>query len=110
MIEWLDIIWSDLASQFLNPNKRLFLGYLLSALLISTVWLCLIKRQSIGSSISTFFDRKIWFSRSSRQDLASFLINRVIFFWLRPVLVTQLAIATLRQHRDTVSPGTSPHT
>ncbi len=27
MIEWLDIIWSDLASQFLNPKKRLFLGY-----------------------------------------------------------------------------------
>ncbi len=24
MIEWIDIIWSDLASQFFNPKKRLF--------------------------------------------------------------------------------------
>jgi hypothetical protein len=72
MIEWIDIIWSDLASQFFNPKKRLFLGYLLSALVIATAWLCLIKRHSIGSAISTFFDRKIWLSRSSRQDLASF--------------------------------------
>ena len=95
MIEWIDIIWSDLASQFFNPKKRLFLGYLLSASVIATAWLCLIKRHSIGSAISTFFDRKIWLSRSSRQDLASFLINRVIFFWLRPVLITQLAILIL---------------
>ena len=107
MIEVIDIIWSDLASQFFNPKKRLFLGYLLSASVIATVWLCLIKRQSIGSAISTFFDRKVWFSRSSRHDLASFLINRVIFFWLRPVLVTQLAIATLifeLLHRQTMIP------
>ena len=107
MIEWIDIIWSDLASQFLNPKKRLFLGYLLSASVIATVWLCLIKRHSIGSAISTFFDRKIWFSRSSRHDLASFLINRVIFFWLRPALVTQFAIATLifeLLHQQTMIP------
>ena len=107
MIEWIDIIWSDLASQFFNPKKRLFLGYLLSASVIATAWLCLIKRHSIGSAISTFFDRKIWLSRSSRQDLASFLINRVIFFWLRPVLVTQLAIATLifeLLHQQTMIP------
>ena len=95
MAEWIDIIWSDLASQFLNPKKRLFLGYLLSASLIATIWLCLVKRQSVGAAISTFLDRKVWLSRSSRHDLLSFAINRVIFFWLRPVLVTQLAIATL---------------
>ena len=95
MIEWLDIIWADLASQFLNPKKRLFLGYLLSASLIATIWLCLIKRHSISSAIGMFFDRRVWLSRSSRHDLLSFVINRVIFFWLRPVLVTQLAIATL---------------
>ena len=107
MIEWLDIIWSDLASQFFNPKKRLFLGYLLSASVIATIWLCLIKRHSIGSAISTFFDREVWFSRSSRHDLASFLINRVIFFWLRPVLLTQLAIATLifeLLHQQTIIP------
>ena len=107
MIELIDIIWSDLASQFFNPKKRLFLGYLLSASVIATVWLCLIKRHSIGSAISTFFDHKVWFSRSSRHDLASFLINRALLFWLRPVLVTQLAIATLifeLLHRQTVIP------
>lgn len=95
MIEWLDIIWSDLASQFLNPKKRLFLGYLLSASLIATIWLCLIKRHSVSSAIGMFFDRRVWLSRSSRLDLLSFAINRVVFVWLRPVLVTQLAIATL---------------
>ena len=95
MIEWLDIIWSDLAAQFFNPKRRLFLGYLLSASIMATVWLCLIKRHSIGSAFRTFFDCNVWFSRSSRHDLACFITNRVIFFWLRPVLVTQFAIATL---------------
>ena len=95
MIDWLDIIWSDLASQFFDPKKRLFLGYLLSASVIATAWLCLVKRHSISTAFSTFFDRSVWFSRSSRHDLFCFVINRVIFFWLQPVLVTQLAIATL---------------
>ncbi len=107
MIEWMDIIWSDLASQFLNPKKRMFLGYLLSASVIAIVWLCLINRHSIGSAIIKFFEFRVWFSRSSRHDLAAFLINRVIFFWLRPILVTQLAIATLifeLLHQQTMIP------
>ena len=80
MIEWLDIIWSDLASQFFNPKKRMFLGYLLSASVIAIVWLYLNKRHSIGSAIIKFFDCRVWFSRSSRHDLATFLIDGVIFF------------------------------
>ena len=45
MIEWLDIICSDLASQFFNLKKRMFLGYLLSASVIAIVWLYLNKRH-----------------------------------------------------------------
>ncbi|MEC7210467.1 MAG: sterol desaturase family protein [Pseudomonadota bacterium] len=95
MIEWFDIISSDLASQFLNPKKRLFLGYLLSASIIAILWLCLIKRHAFGAAVRAVFDRRIWLSRSSRHDVICFMVNRVLFTWLRPVLVTQLAVATL---------------
>ena len=99
MMEWVTIIWSDissdLAAQFLDPRKRLFVGYLLTACVIGVVWLCFARRQSVAGAVRTFFSGDIWFSRSSRIDLVCFAINRVLFSWLRPMLVTQLAIATL---------------
>ena len=107
MIEWFDIIYSDLASQFLNPKKRLFLGYLLSASVIAMIWLCMIKRHSLGAALRTVFDRRVWLSRSSRLDVICFMANRILFTWLRPVLVTQLAVATLLYqllHHQTLIP------
>ena len=59
MIEWIDIIWSDLASQFLNPKKRLFLGYLLSASVIATAWLCLIKGLGGSNDLTRFCDQRM---------------------------------------------------
>ena len=109
MIEWLSPIWADLSAQFLDPRKRLFVGYLLTACVIGIIWLCLAQRQSLGGALRAFFSRDIWFSRSSRFDLICFGINRVLFSWLRPVLVTQLAIATLifelLHHQNLVAVG-----
>lgn len=95
MVEWLELIRSDVTAQFLDPRKRLFVGYLLSASVIAVLWLCIAGRHSFIAAVRAVFDRGIWFSRSSRQDLICCIINRLLFRWLRPVLVTQLAIATL---------------
>ena len=94
----LTTIWADLAGQFLDPRKRLFIGYLLASLIIALVWMCLLQRHSPGAALRTFFARDIWASRSSRQDVICFILNRVLFRTLAPVLVTQLAIATLIFH------------
>lgn len=94
MAEWFELIRSDVATQFLDPRKRLFVGYLLSASVIAVLWLSIAGRQSVGAALRALFDRDVWFSRSSRQDVICFVINRVLFRWLRPVLITQLAIAT----------------
>lgn len=95
MVEWISLIWSDMTAQFLDPRKRLFIGYLISACLIGVIWLCLARRQSIGAAVRSFFARDVWLSRSSRHDMICFLINRLLFTCIRPALVTQLAIATV---------------
>ena len=95
MFDSITLIWSDVTAQFFDPRKRLFIGYLISACCIGVIWLCLARRQSIGEAVRSVFDRDVWFSRSSRYDLICFLINRLLFSWLRPVLVTQLVIATM---------------
>lgn len=95
MIEWIDILLSDIGSQFLNPKKRLFIGYLFSAFCIASLWLVIFQRKSLVASVKTVLSPRVWFSRSSRMDALCFLINRGVFMVLRPALVTQLAIATL---------------
>ncbi len=91
-------IWADLSGQFLDPRKRLFIGYLMASLVIALVWMCVARRHSPGTAFRTFFAKEVWISRSSRQDVICFMLNRVLFCALAPVLVTQLAIATLIFH------------
>ena len=94
MVEWLELIRSDVTAQFLDPRKRLFVGYLLSASVIAVLWLCIAGRHSFIAAVRAVFDRGVWFSRSSRGPHL-FRHQPGAFRWLRPVLVTQLAIATL---------------
>ena len=67
MVEWLELIRSDVTAQFLDPRKRLFVGYLLSASVIAVLWLCIAGRHSFIAAVRAVFDRGVWFSRSSRR-------------------------------------------
>ena len=96
MVAYMEIIESffSLFSDFVEPKKRVFVGYLLLSVFIALLWLIFIKRLSIQKAFATILDRKIFFSKSTMADYKIFLINRLITFFISPVLITQIAIAT----------------
>jgi sterol desaturase/sphingolipid hydroxylase (fatty acid hydroxylase superfamily) len=98
MVEYLEYFQTDILGQFLNPKKRLFWVYLATAFLISFLWLYLLRQNNVKQSIKTIFSPTVWLSRSSRLDVVCFLINRVFFIALRPMLLTQIAVATILYH------------
>mgnify|MGYP001181226442 CR=1 FL=1 len=87
-------VFSDIFGHFIDPRKRVFVGYLLVSVLIAIVWLIFIRGKSLNNSIKFLFNKKIWLSRSSRADFFIFLINRGISMVISPVLITQMVIAT----------------
>ena len=85
---------TDIFGHFIDPRKRVFVGYLLVSVLIAIVWLIFIRGKSLNNSIKFLFNKKIWLARSSRADFFIFLINRGISIVITPVLITQMVIAT----------------
>ena len=83
-----------LFSDFANPKKRVFVGYLLISALIAVLWLIVLRKTSISTALTRVFDRKVFFSASSFADYKIFLINRVFTLFISPLLLTQVAIAT----------------
>ena len=81
-------------SDFVEPRKRVFAGYLLLSVFIALAWLILIKRVKISSAVARIFDRKVFFSRSAIADYKIFVINRVVTSVISPLLITQISIAT----------------
>lgn len=87
-------VLTEINNTLLNPQKRIFFGYLLSAVLIAMLWSILVKRDSLSKSINNFFSFKIWWSTSSQSDYKIFLINKIILILLSPILIGRLLIAT----------------
>ncbi len=85
---------ADIFGHFIDPRKRVYVGYLLFSVLIAIVWLIFFRGKSLNNSVKILFDKKIWLSRSSRADFFIFLINRCISILISPVLITQMVIAT----------------
>lgn len=85
---------TDIFGHFIDPRKRVFVGYLLVSVLIAIAWLIFVRGKSLNNSIKFLFNKKIWLSRSSRADFFIFLINRCISIVVSPVLITQMVIAT----------------
>lgn len=81
-------------SDFADPKKRVFVGYLFISLLIGLVWLVFVRRMAISAAVSKFFDRRVFFSDSSVADYKIFVINRLFSFLISPLLITQIVIAT----------------
>ena len=80
---------------FFNPQKRIYWGYLASALFIALLWLSLYRRLSIRRSLKTIFSRESWLSRSARADYLVMLLNSAIMILLSPRLLSQTAVAYL---------------
>ena len=85
---------SNIFEHFIDPRKRVFVGYLAISIIIALIWLILFKRKNFKNSLKFIFAKKIWLSDSSKADFFVFLINRVISITISPVLITQIVIAT----------------
>lgn len=81
-------------SDFVDPKKRVFVGYLFLSIFIAFAWMFIIQRRRAGQAVKAIFDRKVFFSKSSIADYKIFFINRVFSLMISPLLVSQLAIAT----------------
>ena len=90
----MDEFYEIFLANFLDPKKRIFVGYLLSAILIAMVWLVLRKKVSLYGALAKIFDPSILLSRSSLADVKVFFLNKIFMLVISPVLITQLLIAT----------------
>ena len=84
-----------LADQFLNPQKRVFVGYLASALVLALGVQMLVGGTALLGSLARLFSRKIWWSRSARADYRIAVLNQAVMMGVVPRLVSKLAVATL---------------
>lgn len=83
-----------LFSDFFDPRKRVFLGYLALSFVIGLIWLLIARRASLRSAIQEVFSKDVFWSPSSRADYKVFILNRIITLGLSPMLLTKLAVAT----------------
>ncbi len=72
----------------------MFYGYLLIGLLLAVIWLRWSAKQNTREAFREIFSSEIWWSSSAKADYAIFFINKLTFFFLAPLLLTQLAAAT----------------
>lgn len=92
-MDYLEHIVSVFAD-FADPKKRVFVGYLGLAVLIALFWLVVLRKGSWHTALQQIFDRKIFFATSARADYKIFVINRLFTFFVSPLLLSQVAIAT----------------
>ena len=84
-----------LIDPFLNPQKRVFTGYLFSALAIAFIIILVRSSWSLVESTRGLFSRRIWWSKSARADYLILLVNQALMMGILPRLVTKLTVATL---------------
>ena len=83
---------TDFFANFLNPEKRLFIGYLISAAFIAFFWLRLVQKKPLANIASGFFNSKVWLSKSAIADYKLMFINQFFLKLLTPILIGQLAL------------------
>ena len=87
-------ILDNFLSDFIDPKKRIFLGYLGLSIIIAYTWLILVRQSSLRIAHYQIFNRKIFFSKSAQIDYKLFFVNRAFSLLISPLLITQIAIAT----------------
>lgn len=92
-MDFSDIVLS-VFSDFVDPKKRVFAGYLALSVVIAFVWLLFVRRKNIAQAKTKVFDKQIFLSRSAIADYKIFVINRLFSLFISPLLIGQLAIAT----------------
>ena len=94
MLELISDFLQPLFEEFANPQKRIFVGYLASAVLLALIWLCIAERASAKTAIKKIFDKNVWLSASSLADFKIILVNRVVMSGTAAALISQITIST----------------
>ena len=87
-----------ITEHFSDPRKRIFLGYIVLSIIIALIWLLTKRKLSLKDALKYVFNKSILFSKSSRSDFKLFFLNRIFLMFVSPLLITQLAIATVVYH------------
>ena len=95
MPEFLDDYFLSLLNELANPQKRVFVGYLSSAVAVALLWLCVVEKLSLKTAAKKIFDKRIWLSQSSLADFKIILINRIIMSAGAATVISQLTISTI---------------
>lgn len=94
MLDLLEVYFSGLLDSFLDPRKRVSMGYLVCALLIGLAYWVWFRQPSLKGALAALFSNKIWLSLSAKADYKITLINQWLMLLLSPLLFSQLALAT----------------
>lgn len=84
----------DLTDPFVNPQKRVFLGYLAIAFVFAIAAQTYAFRDGCLKAVAAVLSRKVWLSRSAVADYKILLINQCLMMGIGPRLITKLALAT----------------
>ena len=95
MLEFFSDYFLSLLNELANPQKRVFAGYLFTAVAIAMLWLCVVEKTSPKTAVKQIFNKRIWFSKSSLADFKIILINRVVMSAGAVAVVSQLTISTI---------------
>ncbi len=93
MIDALQSFSLELLESFVQPQKRVFWGYLACAGIIALLWCRFIRHQSVLDALRTIFDRRAWWSKSARTDYKVMAVNSVVVPLIAPKLISQAAVA-----------------
>jgi len=85
----------QLTDPFLNPQKRVFIGYLVAAVVAAIGLSYVLSGVGFRKTLSTLFARRVWWSKSARADYWIVAVNQAVMMGVMPRLVSKLAVATL---------------
>jgi len=78
---------------FINPQKRIFLGYLFGALIFAIAFQRFFLGHTLRHATSELFKKSIWWSKSARKDYLIMIVNKGFMMGVAPLLVSKLVVA-----------------
>lgn len=91
--EAVQIFLNEWQTAFFNPQKRIYWGYLLSALVIAILWFKFYRKLKIVDSLMAIFSREAWLSLSARADYLILLVNSLLMSLLSAQLLAKTTVA-----------------
>ena len=90
IVDYLGLVFDP----FINPQKRIFLGYLLAALIFALAYQRYIIGHTFFQATAELLTKSIWWSKSARSDYSIMIVNKALMMGIAPLLVTKLVVAT----------------